>query len=449
MSGARIITLGPSNSRISAASFEEAFGEYSNAGGRERRKQRKLERIENRSEVKSARQQARAQKVAGRQAVRGERVAGRTELQQARKSKRLSKREMGTESRLARKTARADVRAYKRNLRNPQEAGLDESVPQEMNDGSGTPTPSENPNVDSGSQNQGGGSAGNEGTTNQLGNEQGYEPSEGGYAEEGAGYDEGYDGEGVETGDVYDQTLVDETASNAYDMGYEDAQNDSGLDVEIGGEDDNYGDFDGIMGAEDRYNENQPKNDMPPAVQNLADKCVWNEMLILKLKNDRKNATGNPQLISKTILERAKRVKDLKGELENYANCWGDYSNADGSEEIISQRKQIVLSALNKARRKAAGQPPVSVTPVKGGLNPKFSKERIMIKSKEQTSNATGTGINGLDMVSDYDAPAERDFYIGADGSFTRGIDLGSIAVGVLLTIGFVYLNKQYKWIKL
>jgi hypothetical protein len=72
-----------------------------------------------------------------------------------------------------------------------------------------------------------------------------------------------------------------------------------------------------------------------------------------------------------------------------------------------------------------------------------------MIQSKEQMSNATGTGLNGLDMAADYDAPNEREFYLGADGSFTRGIDLGSIAIGVLLTIGFVYLNKQYKWIKL
>jgi hypothetical protein len=338
--------------------------------------------------------------------------------------------------------ARADVRAYKRDLKHPGQpsseptaqpvAETSESQAMEQN-ATNAPSPATSYNAPEAP----------------ISNEQGYEPSEGGYAEEGAGYDEGYEGSGVETGDVYDQTLVDETASNAYEMGYQDAQDDSGLDVEIGGQDDSYGDFDGIMGAEDRYAENQPKNDMPPAVQNLADKCVWNEMLILKLKNDRKNSQGNPQMISKTILERAKRVKDLKGELENYANCWGNYSNADGSEEVIAQRKQIVQTALNRARRKAAGQPPVNVTPVEKGLSPKFSKERIMIKSKEQTSNATGTGINGLDMIEDFDAPAERDFYIGADGSFTRGIDLGSIAVGVLLTIGFVYLNKKYKWIKL
>lgn len=431
MSGARIITLGPSNSRIPSASFEEAFGEYSNAGGREKRKKRKLERIENRREVQGARRE-----------VRGERIADRTQLQQSRKAKRLSKREMGTESRLARKTARADVRAYKRDLRKPQQTSSEQTIPpvSEATEGLGMTQNQQNAPSSEPSYNQ---------PEAPISNEGGYEPSEGGYAEDGASYDEGYEGPGIETGDVYDQELIDETASNAYEMGYQDANDDSGLDVEIGGEDDNYGDFDGIMGAEDRYNEKQPKNDMPPAVQNLADKCVWNEMLILKLKNDRKNASGNPQMISKTILERAKRMKDLKGELDNYANCWGNYSNADGSEEVIAQRKKVVQMALNRARRKASGQPPMNVTPVQRGLKPQFSKQRIMIKSNEQMSNATGTGLNGLDMIEDYDAPNERDFYIGADGSFTRGIDLGSIAVGVLLTIGFIYLNKQYKWIKL
>jgi hypothetical protein len=436
MNGTRIITLGPSNRKVTAASFEEAFGEYSNAGGREKRKNRKLERIENRTEVRGARQASRADK-----------IAGKTEIQQSRKAKRLSKREMGLESRLARRTGRADLRNYKRGLKNPEDAAVQPTGIEGEGLGVGAGT------VDSttvGSENYGIGAAtqpglGQGGYNSEDG---GYNSEDSGYYPEDGGYEDGYEGEGVETGDVYDQSLVDETASNAYEMGYQDATDDSGLDVEIGGEDQNYGDFDGIMGAEDRYNENQSKNDMPPAVQNLADKCIWNEVLIFKLKKDRKNATGNPQMISKTILERAKRLKDLKGELENYANCCGNYSSADGSEEVISQRKKIVQIALNNARRKAAGQPPLSVTPVQRNLQPKFSNERIIIKSKEQTSNATGTGLNGLDMASDYDAPNEREFYLGADGSFTKGIDLGSIALGALLTIGFISLNKHYKWIK-
>ena len=454
MSGARIITLGAPSSMPIAASFEEAFGEFSNASGkgRERRKARKLDRIENRSEVKSARREARAQRVGERQALQGQRIAGRTELQQGRKAKRLSKREMGTESRLARKTARADVRAYKRNLRNPQNVPSTESAGYATENGAiSEATESQFPQTT-----QSGGYAS---TTQSGGYTQGtesatYAPStQSGYYDETPSTQSGYyDESGVEeTGDIYDQQLVDETAQNAYDMGYQDAQEEGGLDVEITGEED-YGDFDGVMGAEDRYNELQDKNDMPvhPQVQNIADKCIWNEMLITKLKNDRKNANGNPQAISKTILERAKRMKDLKNELEDYANCCGNYSNADGSPEMVAQRKRVVQMALNKARKKASAAPaPVSVTGVSRGLNPKMSNERIVVPSSETMSNATGTGIDALDDINDFDAPDTREFFIPADGGFTKGIDLGSIAVGVLLTIGFISLNKKYKWIKL
>jgi hypothetical protein len=237
-------------------------------------------------------------------------------------------------------------------------------------------------------------------------------------------------------------------------MGYQDANEDAGIDVEIGG-DENYGDFDGIMGAEDRYNELQDKNDMPvhPQVQDLADKTIWNEKLIEALKLQRKNATGNPQEISKTILIRAKRLKDLNGELVDYANCCGNYSSADGSPEVVTSRKREVMMARKRAKAKCvrpsqgrgyAGD----VTPVNADLNPVIEKNRIVVPA-EKSSNATGTGINGLDLVDDFDAPAIREVYLGADGSFTKGTDLGSIAVGVLLAVGFIALNKKYKWIKM
>jgi hypothetical protein len=186
-----------------------------------------------------------------------------------------------------------------------------------------------------------------------------------------------------------------------------------------------------------------------PQVQSIADKCVWNEMLIAKLKNDRKNASGNPQQISKTILERAKRMKDLKSELEDYANYCGNYSSADGTNEMIAQRKRIVQVAMNKARRKASGQAPVTLTSVPRNLKPQVSANRIVVPSSETMSSATGTGIDALDDINDFDAPETREFFIPADGGFTKGIDLGSIALGALITVGFIYFNNKYKWIKM
>jgi len=455
MSGARIIQLTSPSSMPQAVSFEQAFGEFSNAQGRgrERRKARKLDRIENRTEVKLARKGARTERAAARQGVRAERIAGRTELQQARKAKRLSKREMGTESRLARRAARADVRDYRRGLRNPQQVPSTESAGY-AGTGVSEATESQFP--------QGTGSAGYAPVTQSGGyapqTQSGYYEDDvvstqsGYYEDEVPGTASGYyeDGGFAETDDVYDQSLIDETAQSSYDLGYQDAQEDAGLDVEITGDED-YGDFDGVMGAEDRYNELQDKNDMPvnPQVQAIADKCVWNEMLITKLKKDRKNASGNPQMISKTIIERTKRVKDLKNELEDYANYCGNYSNAEGTNEMIAQRKKLVQVAMNKARRKASGQAPINLTSVPRGMNAQMSKNRIVVNPSEGMANATGTGITGLDDINDYDAPDTREFFIPADGGFTKGIDLGSIALGALITVGFIYFNNKYKWIKM
>jgi len=443
MANARIIQLAPT-SKISAVSFEDAFGDYSNAQGRgrERRKNRKLDRIENRAEVKAARQASRQEKVAGRQSVRGQRTAGREELQLARKGKRLSKRETGLESRLARRDARTSSRVGRRDLRNPQEAA--EQMPIGAVD---TLQPGDAGSMGYTPQDQGGYAPQDQG---------GYAPQDqGGYAPEDQGYGNEYayqgedlppyaseEGYGDEGDSVYDQSLVDETAENAYDLGYQDALDDSGVDVEITGNED-YGDFDGVMGAEDRYNELQDKNDMPvtPQVQTMADKCIWNEMLIKKLKNDRKNANGNPQEISKAINTRIKRLKDLQNELDFY-------SNVDGDPEVVVTRKRMVQSALNRARRKAAGQAPITVTPVQRDLNARFSNERIVVPSSEAMSNFTETGITALDDSADYDAPDTREFYINASG-FTQGIDLGSIAVGILITVGFIALNKKYKWVKI
>ena len=457
MSGARIIRLSAPSAMPQAVSFEEAFGEFSNAQGRgrERRKTRRLDRIENRTEVRSERQLgrgerklARQEKVAARQSLRGQRTAGREELALQRQGKRLTKRETGLESRLARKQARTEGRIGRRDLRNPQQVPSTESAGYAPGVGSLTPG-------DAGSQfPPSTASAGYAPSTQSGGYASGTES--GGYAPSTqSGY---YEDEETPTGtasgyyseseDVYDQGLIDETAQGAYDLGYQDAQEDAGLDVEITGDED-YGDFDGVMGAEDRYNELQDKNDMPvnPQVQNLADKCVWNQMLITKLKNDRKNAQGNPQEMSKAILQRAKRLKDLQEELEAYANNLGAYSSLDNSPELLVQRKRAVQMAMNKARRKAAGQSPVSLTAVNRTLKPQISRERIVVPSSESMSSATG--ITALDNAADYDAPDTREFFIAADGSFTKGIDLGSIALGALITVTFIYFNKKYKWIKM
>lgn len=446
----RIVKLGPVSNGTEAVSFEDAFGygvggySYADGEGRAKRKKRKLERIENRREVTAARQLARDERVVGRQSVQADRIAGRTELQTARKGKRLTKREMGTESRTGRRIQRADTRAYRRGLRNPADSGLDQTVPGEMGD---APIAPPAPVAAPAEYQEGGGYDDGQGQGYDDGGISGGQTGQGNYYGDETQYDGPEYGSESDSEDIYG---ADPELDDAYEQGYQDAQDE--FDYEDVTVDQN---FDGIMGAEDRYNEMQDTNDIivNPTVQDLADKTIWNEKLIEALKLQRKNATGNPQEISKTILIRAKRLKDLNGELVDYANCCGNYSNADGSPELVTARKREVLMARKRAKAKCvrpskgrgyAGD----VTPVNADLNPVIEKNRIVVPA-EKSSNATGTGINGLDLVDDFDAPAIREVYLGADGSFTKGIDLGSIAVGVLLAVGFIALNKQYKWIKL
>jgi hypothetical protein len=435
MSEVRIVKLGPVSDGMESVSFEDAFGEFSYAGGRERRKKRKLERISNRKEVRTARQEARGD-------VQQARVERKATKKATRQGSRLARREEGTASRLARRTGRADLRDYRRDLRNPQEQGVDQDIPQEMGqpmydapiqEQSYAPEPSSAPETynDGGlSPQQGQGSYyGDE--TQSEGPDYGYEP-EYGYEDETSeegdyqGYDEGAD----------DMEFSNE-AESAYEQGYQDA---------IYNQEEGAMPFDGVMGAEDRYNELQDKNEFPvnPGVQELADKCIWNEKLIEALKVKRKNADGNPQELSKTILTRTQRLKDLNNELLDYSNLCGNYSNADGGEDLMITRKKEVAIARRKAKAKAMGK----LTKVDASLNPNIQKNRIVIPS-EQNSNATGTGINGLDMIDDYDAPAIREVFLGADGSKSGSINLGSVALGVLLAVGFIYVNKKYKLVKL
>jgi hypothetical protein len=438
MSEVRIVKLGPISDGMESVSFEDAFGEFSNAGGRERRKKRRLERISDRREVKTARQEAKGD-------VQQARVERKATKKATRQGSRLARREEGTASRLARRTGRADLRDYRRDLRNPQEQGVDQDIPQEMGqpiydapiqEQSYAPETSyapENYNDGGLSPQQGQGSYyGDESQSEEA--DYGYEP-EYGYEDEPLGEAdyEGYD-EGA------DNMEFSPESESAYEQGFEDAQN------QIYNQEEGAMPFDGIMGAEDRYNELQDKNEFPinPGVQELADKCIWNEKLIEALKVKRKNADGNPQELSKTILSRTQRLKDLNNELLDYSNLCGNYSNAEGGEDLMRNRKREIAIARRKAKAKAMGK----LTKVDSSLNPNIQKNRIVIPS-EQNSNATGTGINGLDMIDDYDAPAIREVFLGADGSKSKSINIGSVALGVLLAVGFIYVNKKYKLVKL
>ena len=448
---ARIIKLSPESSISRVATFEEAFGEFSEARGRgrARRQRRRMERIENRAERRSAKRQSRAQAQAERQAIRSERQAGRQANRMQRKSSRLERRMMG-----------AEARAERKKLRNPEEeltdennlppVGNEQAPPEDNGQGGNALPPSET---------QGGYSDGGQG-----GSSYGDESQGGGYAdEEGDGNyqseDGGYEGDSEDAGEE-----TDEQGS--------DSENES-----------DYG-FDGIISAEDRFgdvagDDNIQRVVVNPTIQDMANKYEWNKELACRLimkRNDANNSGMATSGLTDQIEERKNRMAEIKANFDNYLNfdadfseCCG-YSSADGmrsfkraNPKMKRKRSMEVKKALETSRNNRMSVKGGSamdklrkadkirhyggdVVPVEEGLNPEFSQNQIVVPSEVKSNY---TGLNGIDNANDYDAPPTREFFLNADGEGQGAfIGVGSLLLGVGITIGILYLVDKYKVIK-
>jgi len=437
---ARIVTLGPvSNTSVT---FEEAFGEYSEARGkgRERRKKRKLERIENRREVKQARTEARDEvkgdrqdarisrrerRKSGRQAIRTEQSQARQGRRTGRQAERQVRRTTRTEGRLGRKELR-------RGTAEDLDQGLDTATPEEMG-GAGESTAYTQPETSQtyADETQGQDSI----STPEGGYEGGYESesSQGGY--QGGGYDAGPEESAPYEDEYYEEEP--ETGEGVYDEEGDYIGDESGYLNDYQASDDF--NFDGVMGAEDRFNEmTGPQSiNVDSDVQDIANKLAWSQELVKRLEDKRKVNPNRAQGISRQIIMRKKRMKDLKNELD-------DFSNADGTPETCAMRKQMVGRAwgIAKRNRLRKGQP--DVVRVQKSLKPKFSKDKIVIP---RTSNAEGTGLNGLDLIDDFDAPRVREIYLGADGS-KSGISWGSVIIGAAVGVAAIWAIRKYKLLK-
>jgi len=205
------------------------------------------------------------------------------------------------------------------------------------------------------------------------------------------------------------------------------------------------------VGAEDRYTDVFPKQIIiNPQVQDTANKLVWNKMLIDKLMRDRANR-NDKQNISIIIIERKKRMRELKDALDNYTNCVGEnYANFDDMQLQCKCRKIEVSKAVRKAKDKASGKKvdeTANVIPVTKALNPEFSEGKILVPPKpEITSSATG--LTGLDERADFDAPPIREVYINADGKTTLNINWGSFLIGGIVAVGAIWAIKKYNLLK-
>ena len=93
--------------------------------------------------------------------------------------------------------------------------------------------------------------------------------------------------------------------------------------------------FDGVMGAEDRFAEFSDSEDLKvhPSVQDLANKIEWNKELISRLEVQAAIARGKDEStrnIYNEIDKRIIRIKELENQLHGYAIGAGNFSSANG-----------------------------------------------------------------------------------------------------------------------
>lgn len=458
MATPRVITLVPIDSP--AVSFEEAFGEYSEIRGRgaERRKKRQEARQERKADRQEARQERRATtgrkaRKSRRQSARQERRASRQGARQERRMRRLDLRENRQGARQERRTMRTQGRIDRRFNRD-LEQGLDVETPSVYTGEALDQISQQIPKTTQtyydetqGVYDQSG--YGNQGYTqpSSVGYNQGYDYG----PEQGAPYTEEdyYQPESGGQGSYYgsEQGSEDEPIYNDQQDYYGDEtgfESESGVYNEEG---DYVGEGDDTLLEYDASGENFDGKGIDPEIQDVVDKLAWNAECVKRLEQKRKSTPNKAQAISKRIIDHKKRFNELKSSLD-------DYSNAEGCD--MPTRKKMVKRAwsISQQKIKKAGRPKAQivrpaddVVPVAADLKPTFSPNRIVVPSQVKSSVTGNTGLTGIDLQDDFDAPRVREVFIGADGS-KSGLSFGSVAIGVALGVAAVWAIKKYNLLK-
>ncbi len=462
-----VIRLEPSlvadNLMVRNASFEEAFGDYSDAKGkgRARRTERKLDRIEKKKEVKTARRGIKADRQTQRVERRTVRKAGRQDIRANQQQARQGRKQVRTENRAVRKQVRVDSRqakkdtkvkgdqdretyateqeVYRNEISQPmqEEAVTDEQGGGYPEQGGGYPEqgggsqedwntrPSDMDSQWDNSQNQGGGSQ-DSGYSEDYGAD--YTDESGGYADtEDAGVDNGAYGD-----------------DNRYDSPYNQEDSEFADDSNFNGEA-----MDG-------------KVVVTPKVKETTTKLKNNEKAFKDL-NDRRNVMVNRGDNTRGIELQIQKCHGRIGELHSNLE---DYANADGNPQERRRRRREINISLGRAKRPRRQEfHGGSETPVDANLNPDFSENRIEIPAK---SNFDGYDdelgreiiINGVsqndnstytnDLLYDGNEPTSTDLFSNLEGSSKIGTNANvilSIVVGVGLGTLAIFLAKKKGWI--
>lgn len=433
---------------VQSASFEEAFGEYSNAKGRgrARKKNRRLERITNRQEVKQARKGGRQEGRIGRRTTR---KSLRQENRDAQQASRLGRRQTRIDARGERKMGRETGSQERENYATEQEAYRDSLMPQEVentNDGQGSNVP-----MDYGSPS----GLGNYGA-----------PSDGGNY--GAPSDGGNYGAPQDTG-AYEESPAPAPSYGGGGGGNYGAPQEDNYSSEPETEEGAYGD-DNSYESEYIQEEDEFGDDSYFNVEGMDGKAVVSPYVkdtVLKIKNNtnaynalakkRKEAEmqGNHTRGIENVMNNTRtRIVELKNNLDGYCN-------ADGNPTERKRRNKEVNMALSRRLkpRNRVNQYAGSEVPVESDLNPEFDTNRIEIPAKSSFDAYSEEGrpviidgkedssvpTYGNDIYGDFE-PTTIEMSSSFDGSGDKKVLL-SVIVGIGVGALALYLAKKKGWI--
>jgi len=426
---------------VRSATFEEAFGDYSEARGkgRARRQSRKLDRQGKKAERKVARQTTKQAKIGAKQETRQLRRGGRQEGRIGRRATRKDLRQaMRTEQqadRMGRRGARLDMRQQREDARQmredtrvqgdearqnymaEQEAYRESLQPQEEGQGGYAP--------------QGGEDQGDYAPQGGGGSQDDWGSAPSGYYDESEDQDYGYE-ETPSEGAYGDD--------NTYEGDYIQEEDEFG--------DDSYFNVEGMDG----------KSIVTPYVKVTAQKLKNNSRAynVLKAKRDSASANSNQTRGLDNLMDRTRtRIIELKSNLDSYCN-------ADGNPTEMKRRRKEVNLALGRRlrRRNRVNQYAGSEVPVESDLSPEFSPNRIEVPPTSSFDAYSDLGrpviVDGQTMsdASDYTNDIIGDFEpttIEMQSSFDGGSSnknvIMSVAIGVGVGALALYLAKRQGWI--
>ena len=429
-----IVSLEPNVDEANTISFETAFGEFSEARGRgrKRRQKRKLSRIEARAERKRAKQKMRA------------------EQQEARQMRKDTRKKRGVERKAMGETE--------------EEEELEETPTNTGGEGDAPPTDipqGDAPESDAPPREIPQGDA-PEGNAPPTDTPQGDAPQEESY---GGGYDDEPESEGSAEGEY--ETTQDSDVSYAEDEVSEvdaqqgDSDDESGYTGEYG--------FDGaiMLSPEDAewneyFSSANGKDKINPKVKLLARQIEQNKQLIKELEKKvallKNKSDGGIGRIVAQINKRKSHLSKLESKLAGYSKFEGDYSEAKGGKRGVAKRKAEVRKAKKDARderksvirskRKRRG----GVTELENGLNADIRQNRIEVPAEELSGFGGETGLIGLDGQCDIDAPETRKFdlnFSNAEGDKEakkkkRKKLLIGVGIGVVVGVLTIILIKKF-----